>query len=67
MAPPPSRRTVLRGLALLPVLAATAAAGNLVLRGAGRPAAEGTSATRCGLCGGRDHAMLACPSARGVL
>jgi hypothetical protein len=34
-----------------------------------RPAADGTSATRCALCGASDHAMLdpRCPAARRVI
>jgi hypothetical protein len=34
-----------------------------------RPAADGTSATRCALCGASDHAMLEprCPAAKRVI
>lgn len=46
------------------VHAASAAVGRAVA--AMRPAASGTSATRCALCGAADHAMLdpRCPQAR---
>lgn len=45
--------------------AADAAVGAL---GAMRPPAQGTSATRCALCGSSDHTMLdpRCPAARKV-
>jgi hypothetical protein len=34
-----------------------------------RPSGEGTSATRCGLCGATDHTMLdpRCPAAKPVI
>lgn len=32
-----------------------------------RPPAEGTSATRCGLCGADGHTMLTCPRAPSVV
>ena len=59
-----SRRRLLTAAAMLPVLAAARFAVELageviatVARSA-RPAASGTSATRCAQCGASDHAML---------
>jgi hypothetical protein len=70
-----TRRRLLLAAAALPALAGLDRAGRSVgvLVGgavrAARPAADGTSATRCATCGGRDHAMLdrRCPAARKVV
>ena len=72
---PINRRELLLGALAVP---ATAAAAAFVARLADgvrlaaprlRPDADGTSATRCAACGGRDHTMLdpRCPAARRVL
>ncbi|HEY7754817.1 MAG TPA: hypothetical protein VID69_01165 [Actinomycetota bacterium] len=64
-----SRRGFLTGLLVAPAAFAAARAAGAI-RGAARvarPAARGTSSTRCGLCGARDHSMLRCPNAREVL
>ena len=70
-----TRRTLVR----LAVAAPLGLAVTRVLEGAGallthaapgvRPAASGTSSTRCALCGAGDHSMLdpRCPAARRVV
>ena len=61
-----SRRGFLAGLLALPAAFPGAKAVASIGRAASfaRPRADGTSATRCALCGARDHAMLGCPDAR---
>ena len=69
---PLSRRRLLTAAAIVPVVVAAERAIGHVVDGARsaaaafRPAPAGTSATRCGLCGGTDHTMLdqSCPAAR---
>ena len=72
---PIHRRELLLAAIVVP---AAAAAGAVAARFADgvraaaprlRPQADGTSATRCAACGGRNHAMLnpRCPAARRVL
>jgi hypothetical protein len=70
-----SRRRLLVATAVIPV-ALTAQRGVRVVadgvRGAAaalRPPAQGTSATRCAMCGSADHTMLdpRCPAARPVI
>lgn len=65
----PPRRRVL--LAVLGVSVAIMAAPAVRTVRAGiralRPAATGTSATRCGLCGASAHSMLTCPVAPEVI
>jgi hypothetical protein len=70
-----TRRRLLLGAAAIPAVAAADRATRSIagvigtaVRGA-RPPADGTSATRCALCGASDHAMLdpRCPAARRVL
>jgi hypothetical protein len=69
------RRELLRAAVIIPTSAIGAA---IALRLADRlrvaaphlrPRPDGTSATRCGACGGRNHTMLdpRCPAARRVL
>ncbi len=70
-----SRRRLLAAAAAAPALllagrslrAAGGAVGGAIR--AVRPPADGTSATRCALCGAGDHAMLdpRCPAARRVV
>lgn len=69
MGGPTSRRGFLAGLLGLPAAFVGARALAALGRAASfaRPRPEGTSATRCALCGARDHAMLDCPRAPGVL
>jgi hypothetical protein len=70
-----TRRRLLEVAAAVPAgvaLAALGARASQVMLGAAssfRPSADGTSATRCALCGGADHAMLdpGCPAARKVI
>jgi hypothetical protein len=70
-----SRRRLLAAAASLPILLAARRGAELVgdaIAGAARsarPAADGTSATRCAQCGSPDHTMLdaACPLAPRVL
>lgn len=70
-----TRRRLLEGVAAIPAgiaLAALGARASQVLRGAApsfRPFPDGTSATRCALCGRPDHAMLdpVCPALRKVI
>lgn len=64
-----SRRGFLAGLVALPAafLGARALAAARKAAAFARPGAEGTSATRCALCGARDHAMLDCPDAPAVV
>jgi hypothetical protein len=70
-----TRRRLLEVAAAVPagvVLAALGARASQVILGAAsslRPSPDGTSATRCALCGRADHAMLdpACPAARKVI
>jgi hypothetical protein len=64
-----SRRAFLGGLLVVPAAFAGAKA-LAAARGLGRvarPAARGTSSTRCAQCGSADHAMLRCPDTRAVL
>jgi hypothetical protein len=61
----PSRRSFVAGIVALPaafVAARLIAARSTSIRSL-RPAPEGTSATRCALCGSDRHAMLRCPRA----
>lgn len=63
--PVTTRRTVMRTALAVPL--AIAAGWVVRARGgiaAARPRASGTSATRCGACGGRGHGMLSrrCPA-----
>jgi hypothetical protein len=64
-----TRRTVIGALLAAPGVAFGARAMAGVRRNAAlvRPAASGTSATRCACCGGDDHSMLSCPSSPEVL
>lgn len=70
-----TRRRLLEAAVAVPAgvaLAAFGARASQVMRDAAssfRPSPEGTSDTRCALCGGADHAMLdpACPAARRVI
>jgi hypothetical protein len=72
---PLTRRDLLRIGAFAPVgfvvgRAATALGGVIARSAPGlRPAATGTSATRCAACGAHDHTMLdpRCPAARRVI
>jgi hypothetical protein len=72
---PFTRRQLLRATLLLPagaVAVGVAAAAGEAIRAsvaALRPRPDGTSATRCGACGARDHTMLdpRCPAARKVI
>jgi hypothetical protein len=72
---PITRRQLLAATTLVPigltvsVLALRAEALIQSAAPAMRPAASGTSATRCALCGAGDHAMLdpRCPGARQVI
>ena len=69
-----TRRRLLLGAAAIPALFAAERATRSIAGIVGssvraaRPPADGTSATRCARCGGRDHAMLdpRCPAARRV-
>lgn len=69
-----TRRRLLAAAAAVPALVVVErglrAAGDLVTGAARavRPPADGTSVTRCALCGARDHAMLdpRCPAAKRV-
>lgn len=70
-----SRRSLLVAVAAIPALAVLSrgatALGGLIggAVAAARPAADGTSATRCAQCGATDHTMLdaRCPMAPRVL
>jgi hypothetical protein len=70
-----TRRRLLFGAAAIPALAAADRATRSIAGVIGtalrtvRPPAEGTSATRCGLCGASDHAMLdpRCPAAKRLI
>jgi hypothetical protein len=70
-----TRRRFLEAAAAGPLVVALAGLGaraSQVLLGAApsiRPSPDGTSGTRCALCGRADHAMLdpACPAARKVI
>jgi hypothetical protein len=70
-----SRRRLIAAAAGLPlVLLAERGVRSITdgVRGAAaalRPPSEGTSATRCGLCGATDHTMLdpRCPAAKPVI
>jgi hypothetical protein len=70
-----SRRRLLAAAAAVPVVLAGERGVRFVadgVRGAAdalRPPAQGTSATRCALCGSPDHTMLdpRCPVARPVI
>ena len=70
-----SRRRLLAAAASLPILLVARRGAELAgdaIAGAARsarPAADGTSATRCAQCGSPDHTMLdaACPLAPRVL
>jgi len=72
---PITRRKLLRAAVVLPAGAAVAVIATQVgehLRAAAaelRPGPDGTSASRCGACGARDHTMLdpRCPAARKVI
>jgi len=66
-----SRRGFLAGVLALPAAflgAKTLAAAAQAVR-LSRPAAQGRSTTRCGVCGGADHRMLdrRCPGAPEVI
>lgn len=69
-----SRRHLLEAAGIIPiglgltVLGARAAQVLVDVAPSFRPTGGGTSATRCALCGARDHAMLdpRCPAARQV-
>ena len=60
-----SRRGFLGAVAVLSGVVAGSAGARLLTGTVTRPAASGTSTTRCALCGSPDHAMLdpACPGA----
>jgi len=64
-----SRRGFLAGLVALPAAVLGGRALAAVRGGVAfvRPRSDGTSATRCALCGAADHAMLECPRAPGVV
>ncbi|MFH0751251.1 MAG: hypothetical protein V2B17_05395 [Chloroflexota bacterium] len=70
-----TRRRLLAAAAAIPALAAAERATHSMASVIGstvrsvRPPADGTSATRCALCGARDHSMLdpRCPSAKRVV
>jgi hypothetical protein len=72
---PLSRRRLLATAAAIPIVLVVGRGIRLAADGARaavtalRPPAQGTSATRCGLCGSPDHTMLdpRCPAARPVL
>lgn len=59
-----TRRTVLAGVAAAPGVALLSRLGARLRRHAGavRPAADGTSAHRCAVCGASSHTMLSCPT-----
>jgi hypothetical protein len=69
-----SRRRLLAVAASIPALLVARDGAQLLTAGARgavaalRPPAQGTSATRCGLCGGTDHTMLdpRCPAAKRI-
>lgn len=62
-----SRRRFLAGLVAVPAAFVGARALAAIGRATSfaRPRADGTSATRCALCGAGDHGMLGCPARRG--
>ncbi len=63
--PDPNRRRLLGLLVTVPLAGALASRlTGLVPRAWSRPAAAGSSATRCGACGSAGHAMLdvTCPA-----
>jgi len=66
-----SRRVLVRALFAAPLVGAAAAAGAAAARSvrASRPAASGSSSTRCALCGSADHQMLdrGCPATKAVV
>lgn len=69
-----SRRRLLAVAASIPAVLVARQGAQLLADGARgaaaalRPPSHGTSATRCGLCGGWDHTMLdpRCPAARRI-
>jgi len=72
---PVTRRQLLRAASIVPIGLTVSAfairAGEIIHASAAalRPAASGTSASRCGQCGRADHTMLdpRCPAARKVI